>query len=137
MEPAGGLSAQDVERLLAAAREVRARAHAPASRFLVGAAVLAQDGRVFCGCNVENASYGLTICAERAAVTAAVAGGARRLVAVAVATGPGASPCGACRQVLAEFGPDMAVLLTDQQGRVRRTDLSALLPDPFTFGSMP
>ncbi len=121
--------------LVAAARAVMANAYAPASHFRVGAAVQADDGRVFVGCNVENASYGLTICAERAAVCAAVAAGARRLVAVAIATAvePPAVPCGACRQVLAEFGADMAVHLVGTSGAVRTTSLSGLLPEPFTF----
>lgn len=126
------------DRLLAEALAVRERAYAPASRFRVGAAVLADDGRIFVGCNVENASYGLTICAERAAVCAAVAAGVRSLLAVAVATdlAEPASPCGACRQVLAEFGRGMQVLLAGRGGVVRQTDLGALLPSPFTFGDV-
>ena len=125
-----------VERLVAAARQVAEYAYVPASGFHVGAAVLAADGEVYVGCNVENASYGLTICAERSAIFQAVAGGARRIEAVAVAT-PGAeptSPCGACRQVLSEFGPDMAVILIGRDGARRDHRLSELLPDPFTFG---
>lgn len=125
-------------RLAAAASSVREHAYAPASRFRVGAAVLGDDGRVFVGCNVENASYGLTICAERAAVCAAVAAGVRVLRAVAVATdlAEPASPCGACRQVLAEFGPDLEVLLVGRDGRQRTTTLAALLPAPFTFADV-
>jgi len=121
--------------LVAAAREVQARAYAPASRFAVGAAVRAADGRTFVGCNVENASYGLTICAERAAICAAVAAGARVVEAVAVVTDldEPARPCGACRQVLAEFGRDMEVVLAGRGEEVTQTSLSALLPDPFTF----
>ena len=92
--------------LVAAARAVRRRAHAPYSKFAVGAAVLDERGRVSVGCNLENASYGLTVCAERNAIAAAVAAGARRIRAVAVATAasPPASPCGACRQVIASSG---------------------------------
>ena len=89
--------------LLAAARAVRPRAHAPYSKYRVGAAVLDERGRVHTGCNVENASYGLTVCAERNAVAAAVAAGAKRIRAAAVTTSDGGPPCGACRQVLAEF----------------------------------
>lgn len=124
------------ERLVALARAVRGHAYAPASGFAVGAAVLAADGSVHVGCNVENASYGLTICAERAAVCAAVAAGQRRLVAVAVVTGLAepARPCGACRQVLAEFGPRMVVLLAGAEGGYQATNLERLLPEPFTFG---
>ena len=121
--------------LVRAAREVQARAYAPASRFAVGAAGRTADGRTFVGCNVENASYGLTICAERAAICAAVAAGAREVEAVAVVTDldEPARPCGACRQVLAEFGRDMEVVLAGRGDAVARTSLSALLPDPFTF----
>lgn len=131
------MSLSDEQRadLVAAARAVRENAYAPASRFRVGAAVLAADGRTFVGCNVENASYGLTICAERAAVCAAVAAGVRRLEAVAVVTGleDPARPCGACRQVLAEFGAAMPVLLAGSGAGVVELSLAALLPDPFTF----
>lgn len=131
------LPAASLQRLADAAWAVRRHAYCPASRFRVGAAVLATDGRIFVGCNVENASYGLTICAERAAVAAAVAAGVRKLAAVAVATGttPPASPCGACRQVLAEFGPDLVVVLRGGSRRqsCEHTTLAALLPRPFTF----
>ena len=97
---------------------------------------MADDGRVFSGCNVENASYGLTICAERAAVCAAVAAGVRAIAAVAVVTDvlEPVRPCGACRQVLAEFGPRMPVILTGTSGAPVMLKLDQLLPDPFTFG---
>jgi cytidine deaminase len=105
------------------------------SRFPVGAAVLASDGRIFRGVNVENASYGLTVCAERNAVGAAVAAGVRALRAVAVVTNleDPARPCGACRQVLAEFGTAMAVVLGGRSGKRVLTSLDRLLPEPFTF----
>ena len=124
--------------LVQQALDVREHAYAPASHFHVGAAVLARDGRVFVGCNVENASYGLTICAERAAVCAAVAAGVRELVAVVVATDllEPARPCGACRQVLAEFGLGMHVALVGRGGVRTDTTLAALLPDPFTFADV-
>ena len=100
--------------LLARAREVRAHAYAPYSRFYVGAALLAADGRVFTGCNVENASYGLANCAERVAIGKAVSEGVREFLAIAV-TGPEdltpCAPCGACRQVLSEFGPQMPLIM--------------------------
>lgn len=129
-------------RLLDAARAVRERAYAPASGFLVGAAVLAADGTIHVGCNVENASYGLTVCAERHAVAAAVGAGVRRLLAVAVVTDsePPAMPCGACRQVLAEFGPAMLVVVGGVprgEGPQLVTTLPELLPMPFTFRSLP
>lgn len=119
--------------LAAAARAARRRAYAPYSGFKVGAAVLA-GGRIHAGCNVENASYGLTVCAERTAVAAAVAAGARRLEAVAVASGtsPPTPPCGMCLQTLAEFaGPDLPVTLAGARGAPVQTTLGALLPHGF------
>jgi cytidine deaminase len=126
------LSKTDRERLVEAAASVRRRAHAPYSNFAVGAAVLDGDGGIHCGCNVENASYGLSVCAERNAVAAAVAAGAAKLVAVAVvtATSPPASPCGACRQVLAEFA-DMTVILSNPEGEYSVTSVAELLPRAF------
>lgn len=118
--------------VLAAARAAQARAHAPYSRFPVGAALEADDGRIFVGVNVENASYGLTNCAERVAVGAAVAAGAkrfRRIVIVSNAS-PAAPPCGACRQVLAEFGRALVVEAVGPSG-ARRWKLDELLPDAF------
>jgi cytidine deaminase len=120
--------------LLAAAGNVRRQAYAPYSNFQVGAAVQTDDGQIFIGCNVENASFGLTLCAERAAVLAAVAAGHRKLVAIAVASSGGVTPCGACRQVLAEFAQELVVLLVDvdHPDRVRQVTLAALLPEPFS-----
>src|SRR3954470_15696361 len=103
----------NVQQLVQAAIGVRQRAYARYSQFLVGAAVLAADGKIYSGCNVENSSYGLTICAERAAVFSAVAAGQRQFQMLAIATAGGGTPCGACRQVLAEFAPDLAILLID------------------------
>jgi len=134
----GRVSARQAQALVSAARDVRRDAHAPYSRFQVGAAVLDERGRVHAGCNVENASYGLTICAERNAVAAAVAAGARSLRAVAIVTRerrPPATPCGACRQVLAEFGDDeMPVLLAGPTGAAEQETLGALLPRAFRLG---
>jgi cytidine deaminase len=136
---AGDLPLHVLEQLAHSARSVQQHAYAPASRFRVGAAVLADDGRIFSGCNVENASYGLTICAERAAVFTAVANGVRAIRAVAVVTDlvDPARPCGACRQVLAEFGPLMQVVLLGSAGSQLVTSLERLLPDPFTFHNWP
>lgn len=121
------------DELVAAALTARARAYAPYSQFSVGAAVRARDGRVFEGANMENASYGLAICAERAAVVAAVMAGARDLEAVAIASSisPPASPCGMCRQTLAEFAHDLRVILVNDRGERADTTLAELLPRPF------
>ena len=124
--------------LVEAARAVQQRAYAPYSRFRVGCALEADDGRVFVGCNVENASYGLTICAERAAVCAAVAAGARRLRRAVVVTDadPPAAPCGACRQVLSEFGRDLRVNAVGPAGAVSWT-MAELLPAAFGPEQLP
>jgi cytidine deaminase len=118
--------------LVAAARAVQRRAYAPYSQFHVGCALEAEDGTVFVGCNVENASYGLTICAERAAVVAAVSAGARRFRRVVVVSDvdPPATPCGACRQVLAEFGRDLRVEAVGPARTVSWT-VAQLLPGAF------
>jgi cytidine deaminase len=123
-------------RLTDAAQAARANAYAPYSEFHVGAAVLADDRTIYSGCNVENASYGLTVCAERTAVASAVAQGHRHFRALAVISPNGVSPCGACRQVLIEFAPDMPVRLISAEGRVTETTTSALLPDCFTKGDL-
>ncbi|CAN5399388.1 cytidine deaminase [soil metagenome] len=117
--------------LVQQALDARQKAYAPYSEYLVGAALLMADGRVIHGCNVENASYGATICAERVALTAAVAQGQREFVAIAVATKNGAAPCGICRQVMAELGPNMLVYITDEEGKFRTTSVAELLPDWF------
>ena len=120
------------EALIKAATEARANAYAPYSVYSVGAAALSGDGRVFAGCNVENASYGLTVCAERNAVFTMVATGSRELKAIAVATEDGGVPCGACLQVMAEFGEDeMPVFLIEGRMNVTETTLGALLPRAF------
>lgn len=123
--------------LVGRARAVMANAYAPYSHFMVGAAIEADDGSIHVGCNVENASYGLTICAERMAVGAAVAAGKRRLVRVAVASTvePPATPCGACRQLLAEFGLDMEIIAAGPKSE-RRWRLRDLLPEAFTRESL-
>jgi cytidine deaminase len=119
--------------LLEAARAAQGRAYAPYSEYRVGAALEAEDGSVFSGCNVENASYGLTICAERTALGAAVSAGARRFRRLVVVSDsdPPASPCGACRQMLAEFGLHLEVRAVGP-AREQRWTLAELLPDAFT-----
>lgn len=123
--------------LVARARDAMRHAYAPYSEFRVGAAIEAADGRVFAGCNVESAVYGLTICAERMALGAAVAAGARafRRVAVTTEVDPPAAPCGACRQLLAEFGTTLEVIAVGPTTE-RRWTLAALLPDAFTKESL-
>ena len=118
--------------LIAAAAAARSAAYAPYSKFAVGAAVQAKNGEIFIGCNVENISLGLTICAERSAIAAAVAAGAKDLVAIAVATGSKkpAVPCGACRQVMAEFNPRMRIIAATTTGESEEFELSELLPKP-------
>jgi cytidine deaminase len=124
------------EDLLAAASAVREHAYAPFSRFPVGAAIRTDDGRVFVGANVENSTYSATVCAERAAVAAAVAAGARRVTACAVVADhvPPARPCGVCLQTLAEFaGPETPIVLQNLSGEVASLRLGDLLPQPFRF----
>ena len=127
----------DAENLIKLATEARENAYAPYSRFKVGAALLASDGRVFTGCNVENATYGLTVCAERVALWKAVSEGEREFVAVAVvADGERPpSPCGACRQLLWEFCDDIEVITANLRGGRQSYHLSELLPYPFDRSS--
>jgi cytidine deaminase len=124
--------------LIASAAAARGRAYAPYSNFKVGAALLGKSGRVYTGCNVENAAYGTCICAERTAVFKAVTEGEREFEAIAVVTENGASPCGPCRQVMVEFAPDMTVIIADGQGRVHATTtVHDLLPRGFTPDQLP
>lgn len=121
--------------LIELARQARERAYAPYSHFAVGAALVGRSGRIFTASNVENAAYPLCTCAERAAVARAVSDGEREFVTIAVVTENGATPCGACRQILREFsGPhgDLRVLVADTAGRVRTFSLAQLLPEAFT-----
>lgn len=117
--------------LVAEAIRARERAYAPYSRFPVGAALLTSTGKTFAGCNVENASTGLTVCAERVAVWKAVCAGELEFAGIAIVAEGGAMPCGACRQVLSEFAADMPVLVADLHGHVWQTSLQVLLPAAF------
>ncbi|MBI1756284.1 MAG: cytidine deaminase [Fimbriimonas ginsengisoli] len=121
--------------LIERAREARSRAYAPYSGYAVGAAILDAEGRVWTGCNVENASYGLSLCAERVAVARMVAAGSREIAALAVATRDGAPPCGLCLQTLIEFAPadasSLGVALAADEGHPRVFSLSDLLPHAF------
>ncbi len=122
-------------RLIAEARDARRSAYARYSKFRVGTALLAASGRVYRGCNVENASYGLTVCAERVAFFNAVTAGERHFVALAVVSDGAATPCGACRQVMAEFAPELKVLVADarRRGPVKTFLLNELLPSRFSL----
>jgi cytidine deaminase len=129
------MSPVDWEALFRAATAVRARAHAPYSNFRVGAAVLGEDGQVYSGCNIENASYGLSACAERNAIAQAVGAGNRKVKAVAVVAESKVPtpPCGMCRQVVAEFGaPDTPVRMRNLTGQEAAYRLDELLPHAFT-----
>jgi cytidine deaminase len=123
--------------LIRMAREAREYAYAPYSNYLVGAALLTASGKFFTGCNVENAAYPTSMCAERVAVFKAVSEGERKFVALAVVTSNGATPCGACRQVLAEFGLETVMLIADMDGTLKhQARLSELLPGAFGSGDL-
>ncbi len=119
--------------LIAAARQARENAHAPFSNFRVGAALRANSGRIYTGCNVENATYGLTVCAERVAIFKAISEGERGFNAVAVVTHTDVltPPCGACRQIIWEFCGDVEVILANLKGKTEVHRMSALFPRPF------
>jgi cytidine deaminase len=119
------------EELIARAALAREYAYAPYSKYRVGAALLTSSGRVFLGANVENAVYSLTVCAERSAVFKAVSDGEQEFEAIAVYTSNGGGPCGACRQVLREFAPDLPVYIADVDGNYREATVAELLPDSF------
>ena len=125
---------EEEKALAQTALDVREKAYAPYSNFKVGAALKGATGQVFTGCNVENASFGATICAERMAVGAAVSQGVLRFTKLAIATGsqPPGSPCGICRQVLHEFSPDLEIILVNPAGQLRRAVLKDLLPLGFS-----
>lgn len=120
------------QELVDQAVEARQKAYAPYSRYKVGAALLGKSGKIYLGCNVENASYGLTCCAERTAVFKAVSEGEQEFEAIAVATPNGVAPCGACRQVLSEFAPELIIYMANLQGRIKTTSIKKLLPNAFT-----
>jgi cytidine deaminase len=128
-----------IQKLITAARQARDAAYAPYSNFPVGAAVLTIDGQIFTGCNIENASFGATMCAERVAIFAAVAAGRRQLRALAViaATPQPVAPCGLCRQVLAEFSPDCQVIMANLTGDYQVLTLAELLPFAFKLQPSP
>jgi cytidine deaminase len=128
----------DSRQLIEEALRATRNAYAPYSKFKVGAALMARDGSVFTGCNVENSSYGLTLCAERVALVKAVSEGVTEFAAIALIadTDRPISPCGACRQVLAEFNLDMTVIMGNTAGKIEEASLSELLPRPFHSDSL-
>ena len=127
------LSKKEKQSLIEIATEARRRAYAPYSKYPVGAALRTRSGRLFTGCNIENAAYPVTICAERVAYFKAISEGERDIEVIAVVTANGGSPCGSCRQVMAEFGLDTVVLIADEQGNLlQETTVAGLLPLAFT-----
>jgi cytidine deaminase len=121
------------QKLIDAGVSARKRAYAPYSKYFVGAAVLAASGKIYEGGNIENASYGATVCAERVAIFNAVSAGERKFIAMSVVGDDGGAPCGICRQVLAEFGLDILLLEVNKDGQVvREVTVADILPDPFT-----
>ena len=131
------LSQEERRSLIALANEARRRAYAPYSNYHVGAALRTRSGRIYTGCNVENAAYPHCMCAERVAIFKAVSEGEKEFDVIAVATPNGGSPCGGCRQVLAEFGLETVVLIGDGEGRlVEETTVGGLLPLAFTPGHL-
>lgn len=119
------------QELYQVAMEARKSAYAPYSLFPVGAAIRSESGGVYAGCNIENASSGLTVCAERVAIWNAIVAGVHEFISLVVVTEDGSTPCGACRQVLYEFAPGLLVMIADNQGQGYITSLSLLLPDAF------
>jgi cytidine deaminase len=123
--------------LIKIATEVRKWAYVPYSHYQVGAAVLTESGRIYDGVNIENAAFPVTVCAERTAIFKAVSNGEKDFQAIAVVTKDGGTPCGSCRQVMAEFSPEMLVILADENGKIKsESKLSALLPGAFGAASL-
>lgn len=122
------------EKLLKEAEKARKKAYTPYSKFKVGAAVLTSDGKIFTGCNIENASFGLTVCAERVAILKAISEGSYKFEAIAIIgdTNRPCSPCGACRQVISEFGKDIKIVMSNLKGEVKIKKISELLPEAFS-----
>ncbi|NTW71868.1 MAG: cytidine deaminase [Eubacteriaceae bacterium] len=130
---------EKLDRLVDLAIKSKEMAYVPYSKFRVGAAVLSADGRIFGGCNIENASYGATNCAERTAVFKSVSEGARQIEAIAIASDHPtfAYPCGICRQVMAEFGQDIIIILVNKNREIIQTNIEDLLPHSFTKKDLP
>lgn len=127
------------EKLIKAAEETRRRAYTPYSKFKVGAAILTSEGKIFTGCNIENASFGLTICAERVAIFKAISEGYSNFKAIAIIgdTQKSCTPCGACRQVIMEFGADIEVIMSNLKGEIKISRIDKLLPIAFKKNDLP
>ena len=128
-----------MDKLIAEAKKVRENAYTPYSNFRVGAAVLTEDNRIFTGCNIENSSYGLSICAERVAIFNAISAGYKKFIKLTVVTNtePPASPCGACRQIIFEFGDNIEVIMVNLKGEIKIMKINELLKDGFKLNSVP
>jgi cytidine deaminase len=126
---------KEIQELVQAAKTAADKAYAPYSKFKVGAALLTAAGKVFAGCNVENASYGLSICAEQVAIVKAVSSGETnfKIMVIFTATEELTTPCGACRQVIAEFNPRMEVILVNKKGEMKALNMNKLLAEPFSL----
>ena len=124
---------EEYEKLIKEAEKARKRAYTPYSKFKVGAAVLCADGKILTGCNIENASFGLAVCAERVAIFKAISEGSTKFEAIAVIgdTDKPCSPCGACRQVISEFGEDIPLIMANLKGDVKIKKIKELLPEAF------
>jgi len=124
---------KEYKKLINEAEKARKRAYTPYSKFKVGAAVLSVDGKIFTGCNIENASFGLTLCAERVAIFKAISEGSTKFEAIAVVgdTDKPCSPCGACRQVISEFGEDIPLIMANLKGDIKIKKIKELLPEAF------
>ena len=124
---------EEYKKLIKKAEKARKRAYTPYSKFQVGAALLSTNGKIFTGCNIENASFGLAVCAERVAIFKAISEGSTKFEAIAVIgdTGKPCSPCGACRQVISEFGKDITLIMANLKGDVKIKKIKELLPEAF------
>jgi cytidine deaminase len=135
------ISQAEQDAMLREAQSVSERAYAPFSKFFVGAAIVTSDGKVYVGCNVENSSFGMTNCAERTAIFTAIADRERagkldiKAVAVVNRDGVPCAPCGACRQVIYEFGPNAIIIYRNKDGQIAQTSITDLLPEGFRLGS--
>ena len=124
---------KEYKKLISEAEKARKMAYTPYSKFKVGAAVLSVDGKIFTGCNIENASFGLTVCAERVAIFKAISEGSTKFEAIAIIgdTDKPCSPCGACRQVISEFGEDIPLIMANLKGDIKIKKIGELLPEAF------